>query len=99
MNKWLAGTHFNLISIDGHDLFLSTTGPDRILGILVVILESGVGGLSTSWPLVIRHLFPFVRIYIYNRAGLGKSEVNLLTPNHKPEAYAEKVLEDLDDLL
>ncbi len=98
-NKWLAGTHSGLISIDGHDLFLSTTGPDRVPGTPVVILESGIGGSSSSWPLVIRHLSPFVRIYIHDRAGLGKSEVNPLAQNRKPEAYAEKAAEDLDKLL
>jgi pimeloyl-ACP methyl ester carboxylesterase len=98
-NEWLTGTHSGLISIDGHNLFLSTTGPDRVPGTPVVILESGLGGSSSSWPLVIRHLSPFVRVYIHDRAGLGKSEVDPLANNNKPEVYAEKAAEQLDKLL
>jgi pimeloyl-ACP methyl ester carboxylesterase len=78
------------ISINDHDLFLSTTGPDRVPGIPLMILESDIGGSSSSWPLVIRHLSPFVRIYIHDRAGFGKSEANPLANNRRPKAYAEK---------
>jgi pimeloyl-ACP methyl ester carboxylesterase len=84
------------ISINDHDLFLSTTGPDRVPGIPLMILESDIGGSSSSWPLVIRHLSPFVRIYIHDRAGFGKSEANPLANNRRPKAYAEKAAEDLD---
>jgi pimeloyl-ACP methyl ester carboxylesterase len=87
------------ISINNHNLFLSTTGPDRVPGTPLVILESHIGGSSSSWPLVIRHLSPFVRIYIHDRAGFGKSEVNPLANNRRPKAYAEKAAEDLDKLL
>jgi hypothetical protein len=31
-NEWLIGTHSGLISVDGHKLFLSTTGPDHVSG-------------------------------------------------------------------
>lgn len=99
INEWLCGTHSGLISIDGHGLFLSTTGPDRAPGTPVVILESGIGGSSSSWPLVIRHLSPFIRVYVHDRAGLGKSEIDPLANNRKPEAYAERAAEDLDKLL
>jgi pimeloyl-ACP methyl ester carboxylesterase len=98
-NEWLTGTHSGHIEVDGHNLYLSVTGPDRIPGTPVVILESGIGGSSSSWPLVIRHLSPFVRVYIHDRAGLGKSEVNHNAANRKPEVYAEKAAEDLDKLL
>jgi pimeloyl-ACP methyl ester carboxylesterase len=64
-----------------------------------VILESGLGDSSSSWPLVIRHLSLFVRIYIHDRASLGRSKVNPLANNCKPEAYAGKAAEDLDKLL
>ena len=63
-----------------------------------MILESGIVGSSSSWPLVIRYLTPFVRVYIHDRAGLGKSEVNHNAANRKPELYAGKVAEDLDKL-
>jgi len=98
-NEWLTGTHSGLINIDGHDLFLSTDGPNRVPGQPVVILESGLGGSSGSWPLVIHHLTPFIRIYIHDRAGLGKSSINPLANSHSPESYAEKAAEDLDKLL
>jgi pimeloyl-ACP methyl ester carboxylesterase len=84
------------ISINNHNLFLSTTGPDRVPGTPLVILESVIGGSSSSWPLVIRHLSPFVRIYIHDRAGFGKSEVNPLANNRRPKTYAEKAAEDQD---
>jgi pimeloyl-ACP methyl ester carboxylesterase len=84
------------ISINNHNLFLSTIGPDRVPGTPLVILESVIGGSSSSWPLGIRHLSPFVRIYIHDRAGFGKSEVNPLANNRRPKAYAEKAAEDQD---
>jgi pimeloyl-ACP methyl ester carboxylesterase len=64
-----------------------------------VILVSDIGGSSSPWPLVIWHLSPFVRIYIHDRAGFGKSEVNPLANNRRPKTYAEKAAEDLDKLL
>lgn len=87
------------ISINGHNLFLSAIGPDRIPGTPLVILVSDIGGSSSPWPLVIWHLSPFVRIYIHDRAGFGKSEVNPLANNRRPKTYAEKAAEDLDKLL
>lgn len=97
--EWLKGTHSGLININGHNLFLSTDGPDRVPGQPVVILESGLGGSSASWPLVIRHLTTFVRVYIHDRAGLGRSEIDPLANTHTPDNYAEKAAEDLDKLL
>lgn len=73
---WLNGNYSGVISVDGHDLFLRADGPHRVPGQPVVILESGLGGSSVSWPLVTRHLTPFVRVYTHDRAGLGKSEIN-----------------------
>ncbi|CAM1507455.1 Fc.00g070960.m01.CDS01 [Cosmosporella sp. VM-42] len=96
---WLKGTHSGLISVGGHDLFLRADGPDRLPGQPVVILESGLGGSSVSWPLVIRHLTPFVRVYTHDRAGLGKSEINPFANQYEPGKYAEKAAEDLDKLL
>ncbi|KAK7415751.1 hypothetical protein QQX98_005664 [Neonectria punicea] len=96
---WLHGTRSGLISINGHDLFLRADGPDRVPGEPVVILESGLGGSSVSWPLVTRHLTPFVRVYTHDRAGLGKSEINPSANQYEPRVYAEKAAEDLDKLL
>jgi hypothetical protein len=84
------------ISINNHSLFLSTIRPDRVPGTPLVILESVIGGSSSSWPLGIRHLSPSVQIYIHDRAGFGKSEVNPLANNRRPKAYAEKAAEDQD---
>ncbi len=97
-NEWLSGTHSGLVNIDGCNLFLSTAGPDRKSGTPVAILESGLGGSASSWSLVARHLTPFVRIYMHDRAGLGKSEANPRTSS-EPSSYAENAAEDLDKLL
>ncbi|KAH8664878.1 alpha/beta hydrolase [Ilyonectria robusta] len=96
---WLKGNQQGRVSIDGHDLFLRADGPDRIPGQPVVILESGLGGSSVSWPLVTRYLTPFVRVYTHDRAGLGKSEINPSANQYEPRVYAEKAAEDLDKLL
>jgi len=52
-----------------------------------------------SWPLVIRCLTPFVRVYVHDRAGLGKSEINPVADTREPDVYAEKAAEDLDNVL
>ncbi|KPM43822.1 hypothetical protein AK830_g2813 [Neonectria ditissima] len=96
---WLRGSHAGVVPIDGHGLYLRADGPDRVPGEPVVILESGLGGSSVSWPLVTRHLTPFVRVYTHDRAGLGKSEINPTANQHEPRVYAEKAAEDLDKLL
>ncbi|KAF7542390.1 hypothetical protein G7Z17_g11620 [Cylindrodendrum hubeiense] len=98
-HDWLNGNHSGLITIDGHDLFLRADGPDRIPSQPVVILESGLGGSSVSWPLVTRHLTPFIRVYTHDRAGLGKSEINPSSNQYEPRVYAERAAEDLDKLL
>lgn len=99
LNQWLTGTFSGLVSIDGHNLFLSADGPDRIPGQPVVILESGLGGSSSAWSLVVRHLTPFVRVYIHDRAGLGNSGKDPLASTIEPGVYAEKAAENLDKLL
>jgi pimeloyl-ACP methyl ester carboxylesterase len=98
-NEWLQGAHSGLISINNHDLYLTADGPDRIPGKPVVILVSGIGGSTSSWPLVIRNLTPFIRVYIHDRAGLGNSEIDPLANQNRPGAYAEKAAEELDKLL
>ena len=96
---WLHDSHSGLISIGGHDLYLRVDGPDRVPGQPVVILESGLGGSSASWPLVTRYLTPFIRVYTHDRAGLGKSEINPFANQYEPGVYAERAAEDLDKLL
>ncbi|KAH8690163.1 Alpha/Beta hydrolase protein [Talaromyces proteolyticus] len=64
-----------LVSIGTHSLYLRAAGPVRSTGTPAVICIAGLGDNSVSWTAVLRHVSVFARCYIYDRTGLGKSEV------------------------
>ena len=64
-----------LVSIGTHSLYLRAAGPVRSSGTPVVIGIAGLGDSTVSWTAVQRHVSAFARCYIYDRTGLGNSEV------------------------
>ncbi|KAG4436316.1 hypothetical protein IFR05_008210 [Cadophora sp. M221] len=71
---WNSGNKQGLVSIGSHRLYLEVAGPDRIRTEPVVLIIQGLGSCFSAWATVIRHLRPLLRVAIYDRAGLGKSE-------------------------
>lgn len=72
---WSASETDGLVSISTHSLYLRAAGPARSPGTPAVILISGLGDASVSWSAVMRHISTFARVYSYDRAGLGNSEL------------------------
>ncbi|KAF2725553.1 alpha/beta-hydrolase [Polychaeton citri CBS 116435] len=64
-----------LVSIGTHSLYLRAAGPARSLGTPAVILVAGLGDTCASSSAVARHISAFARVYVYDRAGLGNSEL------------------------
>ncbi|EPS27189.1 hypothetical protein PDE_02132 [Penicillium oxalicum 114-2] len=75
-----------LVSIDvgasePQQLFLSVRGPPRThANQPVVLIECGAGATSRWWVVVQRLLSRHVRVYCYDRAGLGRSGPALVFP-------------------
>ncbi|KAH6713256.1 Alpha/Beta hydrolase protein [Leptodontidium sp. MPI-SDFR-AT-0119] len=90
---WNTGNKQGLVSIGSHRLYLEVSGPDRIRTEPVVVIIQGLGSCSSAWATVIRHLRPLLRVAIYDRAGLGKSE-------RSPRPLtSENIVSELKDLL
>ncbi|KAI6709901.1 hypothetical protein PZA11_003913 [Diplocarpon coronariae] len=75
-----AGEQSGLVSIGSHSLWLTVAGPDREPGQPVVLIIQGLASCAASWAAVIRLLGAFIRVYAYDRSGLGKSEPSSLAP-------------------
>ncbi|PWY80815.1 alpha/beta-hydrolase [Aspergillus sclerotioniger CBS 115572] len=78
-------TGYITIPTTNHKLYLSTSGPPRLPlenGKLppAIILESGLGSSSSEWTVTQRLISHFARVYSYDRAGYGQSEVSPLPP-------------------
>ncbi|PVH85184.1 alpha/beta-hydrolase [Cadophora sp. DSE1049] len=90
---WNTGSKSGLIDVGTSRLWLQVCGPDRIPDEPVVIIIQGMGSCASSWAAVIRLLHPYMRVVIYDRAGLGKSEPSRLRPN------LSNILQELEQLL
>ncbi|KAK2624986.1 hypothetical protein QTJ16_005355 [Diplocarpon rosae] len=77
--QW-TGEKSGLVSIGSHSLWLTVAGPDREPGEPVVLIIQGLASCAASWAAVIRLLSVFIRVYAYDRSGLGKSEPSSLPP-------------------
>jgi pimeloyl-ACP methyl ester carboxylesterase len=78
-----------LVDIGGRRLFLSSSGK----GSPTVILEVGLGDISSAWNNIQRSVARFARVCTYDRAGLGRSD-----PAPTPRTCHDMVL-DLHTLL
>ncbi|MCJ1393939.1 hypothetical protein MMC18_007460 [Xylographa bjoerkii] len=90
---WSHGVHSGLVSIKTHSLFLSASGPDRDHNDLAIVVIPGLTSTIAEWPAVRRLVEPFARIYLYDRAGYGKSERSPNLPS------SQIIAAELDQLL
>jgi len=72
---WIVDDTKGLVSIGTHSLYLRAAGPVRSPGTPAVIGIAGLGDSSVTWTAVLRHVSAFARVYIYDRTGLGNSEL------------------------
>ena len=72
---WTVDDTQGLVSIGTHSLYVRAAGPVRSPGTPAVIGIAGLGDSSVSWTAVLRHVSAFARCYIYDRTGLGNSEL------------------------
>lgn len=72
---WTVDDTQGLVSIATHSLYLRAAGPVHSPGTPVVIGIAGLSDSSVSLTAVLRHVSAFGRCYIYDRTGLGNSEL------------------------
>ena len=66
-----------VLAIDGNQIWARTSGS----GSPTVVFEAGFGNDSTAWsPITKRLQAARVRMFVYDRAGMGKSTINAATP-------------------
>ena len=65
-----------MISIGTHSLWASISGMPCKPGDPVVVILAGAGDVASSYPVIERLVAPFARILLYDRSGLGRSEVS-----------------------
>ncbi|ABQ26731.1 alpha/beta fold hydrolase [Geotalea uraniireducens] len=65
-----------LVSIDGLRLHMLASGKRCGKGSPTVVLETGLGGMSSAWGWIQPEVAKFARVVSYDRAGLGWSEAD-----------------------
>lgn len=88
-SHWLnSPEHSGIIPIStSQSLYLSVSGPPRTFASQpVVIIEAGLGSTSSEWLAVQRLISKFARVFIYDRAGYGRSCSNSAAPTLNPPA-------------
>ncbi|GKZ24240.1 hypothetical protein AbraIFM66951_002301 [Aspergillus brasiliensis] len=104
-SPWLSGTHSGHITIDGNHIFLSASGPERQTinnnnnNTLqpAVIIEGGLGSSHSEWVVVQRLIAERARVYTYDRAGYGLSDVSPREPTAQNRVYElSRVLEEAE---
>ncbi|MDT8861148.1 alpha/beta hydrolase [Alkalihalobacillus sp. MEB130] len=60
------------IDIGGYTLFAKLLGNKQ--NNVTVVFDSGYGDDSTSWDPVLKEVLKFTKVFVYDRAGIGKSE-------------------------
>ncbi|KFY29598.1 hypothetical protein V493_02276 [Pseudogymnoascus sp. VKM F-4281 (FW-2241)] len=93
---WNRGEKSGLVSIGSHKLYMAVSGPDRREGEPIVVLMTGLGSTIDEWVAVRRLIEPFSRVLVYDRSGLGKSE---MPPNTPKAISAVSIATELDTLL
>ncbi|KAI2867506.1 hypothetical protein CBS12448_471 [Aspergillus niger] len=90
-SPWLSGTHSGHVSVDGIQIFLSASGPARqtINNTLqpAVIIEAGLGSSHSEWVVVQRLIAERARVYTYDRAGYGLSDMSPREPTAQNRVY------------
>lgn len=73
-STWTTSTTSSLVSIGTHKLYVSTSGPIRTPGDPLLIIFPGANAACESWKPVSTLLQDTVRVLLYDRSGLGRSE-------------------------
>lgn len=81
-----------MVDVGGHQMHLVCTGKNSD-GNPTVILETGLGSISSAWALVQSELAKATRVCSYDRAGMGRSE-----PSPEPRD-AQHIAQELHILL
>ena len=63
-----------LVTVGTHKLYVSTSGPIRMPGDALLIVFPGANATCESWKPVSSLLQDTVRVLLYDRSGLGRSE-------------------------
>lgn len=71
---WSTSQKSGLVSIGTHKLYVSTSGPDRMPGDPLLIVFPGANATCDSWEPVTSLIQDTVRVLLYDRSGLGRSE-------------------------
>lgn len=74
LSEWTASEKAALISIGTHKLYVSTSGPVRMPGDPLLIIFPGANAACKSWEPVSSLLQNTVRVLLYDRSGLGRSD-------------------------
>ena len=88
---WNIGNKSGLVDVGTARLFVQVCGPDRKPDEPLVVIIQGMGSCASSWAAVTRLLQPYIRVLIYDRAGLGKSETSRLRPNMSTSLRASEL--------
>ncbi|KAK5113750.1 hypothetical protein LTR85_010767 [Meristemomyces frigidus] len=94
-NAWETAPYkADLVDTPSSRMFLTAEGAPRQSGQPIVIFESGAGAASTWWSPVARLVVDRVRVLMYDRSGLGRSEASAAT--RTAENMAGELLSLLD---
>ncbi|MCJ1308826.1 hypothetical protein MMC25_002481 [Agyrium rufum] len=95
---WNVDNTEGLVDIGTHSLYLRAAGQTRSPGRPAVIGIAGLGDSSVSLTAVLRNISGFARGFIYDRTGLGESQMpSEFTPNSKSYVNIATELKQLLD--
>ncbi|MFN2516212.1 MAG: alpha/beta fold hydrolase [Pyrinomonadaceae bacterium] len=80
------------LDVGGHKLYINCEGRVR-KGVPAVVMDSGLGNSSESWLGIQPRVAEFARVCIYDRAGIGNSDLSTHTQTSR------QIAEDLHNLL
>ncbi|MFC5650403.1 alpha/beta fold hydrolase [Paenibacillus solisilvae] len=81
----------SFVELDGFKLFTKSFGVNR--GYPTVVMDSGYGDYSKAWKAVIPDIASITKVFVYDRAGLGRSEKS---PNPRT---SKEIINELKHLL
>jgi pimeloyl-ACP methyl ester carboxylesterase len=91
-NRLKRASFHRRLDVGDHQLYINCEGRVR-KGVPVVVIDSGLGNSSETWLGIQPKVAEFVRVCIYDRAGLGNSD-----PSTHPQT-SRQIAEDLRNLL
>ena len=89
-NDWHSTERSDVVSIGTHRLYLSVSGPARQPNDPIVVIFPGSGDTIASYSKLGPLLSSFVRVLLYDRSGLGRSERNR-TNHNTPDVDAKEL--------